>query len=205
MRGRSAPTSALVDTWAAFRASVPWAIACQQYNLVGSHDTPRIRSVVGEDPGLVRLALGVLLTYPGIPGLFYGDQIRLTGESELAARRPMIWDGPGRDEELHAFVRTLVHLRRDSPALREGGFQVLAAETDTLAYQRDVDGGTVIVVAHRGSAPRPAGGVPVREGGVADGVRFTDVVSGGRAIVADGRLALPRMSAGIAIWRAVTA
>ena len=67
----------------------------------------------------------------------------------------MPWDEADWDLELLAFVRALVRLRTRSPALQSGGFQVLEAGEDSLAFLRDTDDEQAIVVVARGSAARP--------------------------------------------------
>src|SRR6266852_4358630 len=68
------PTEALADQCRAFIAAIPWQIAAQQFNLLGSHDTPRIQTVVGEDETLARIAAALLFTFPGTPSVYYGDR-----------------------------------------------------------------------------------------------------------------------------------
>lgn len=196
------PTAALADTWQAYRAAIPWQIARQQFNLLGSHDTRRILATVGGDAARNRLAAGLLFTYVGVPCVYYGDEIGLGGADEAATRLCMTWDAAAWDAELRAFYRKLIHLRRTSPALIEGGFQILAIEEDTLAYLRDTDEERIIVVANRGPAARPAGPLPVAHGAIADGTEFTELFSGRRARVEGGCLPLPEVAAGVALWRA---
>ena len=203
------PTTALVDTWAGFRAAIPWTIACQQFNLLDSHDTPRIKVILGGDPALHRLAAGIQLTYPGVPCIYYGDEIGLPLEFQpgddpeqgaRATRACMPWDREQWDGPLWVFYRKLIHLRRTAPALIEGGFQILAAEPDTLIYLRDTDDQQLIVVAHRGPGERPAGPVPVAHGAIADGAEFVEALDGARITVAVGHLPLSAVPAGITIW-----
>jgi alpha-glucosidase len=198
---RDAPltTDELVIVLAAFRAAIPWAVARCQYDLLGSHDTARLRSQLG-DTASVRAALGLLLGYVGVPGLLYGDEVGLEGANGEDGRRTMPWDEAAWDLELLAFVRALVRLRTRSPALQSGGFQVLEAGEDSLAFLRDTDDEQAIVVVARGSAARAAGDLDVARGAVPDGTVFLEAISGARATVADGRLELPAMDAGAAIW-----
>jgi len=195
------PTQALVDTWQAYRAAVPWTIARQQFNLLGSHDTPRILNVVGGDPARNRLAAGLLLTYIGVPSVYYGDEIGLGGNGDAATRACMLWDRSAWDEDLRAFYQALIHLRRTSPVLIEGGFQMLLVEEDTLAYLRDTDEAQIVVVGHRGPGARPASPLPVAHGAIPDGVELVEHFSGMRASVANGHLPLPAMLPGVWIWR----
>jgi len=167
--------------------------------LLGTHDTARIANVLNNDPQLNRLAVALLLTYVGAPNIYYGDEIGLSGD----ARACMPWDRSSWDHDLRAFYQTLIKLRRTSPALIDGGFQVLLSEDDTFAYLRDSDHDRVVVVAHRGIVNRSAVPLPVSHGAIPDGTEFVEVISGARSTVVNGRLPLPEMSAGVLVWRSL--
>jgi alpha-glucosidase len=193
-------TTALADTLAQFRAAVPWTMARQQLLLVGSHDTARIATVLGGNSGLLRLAFGMLLTYPGVPCVFYGDEIGLEGGDSLSARRTMPWAGEGWDWQLLAFVRLMAGHRRRLPALVSGGFQVLGVEEDCLAYARETEEDVAVVLANRGPGVRPAGQLDLAHADISDEVEMIDLVSGAMAQVQQGRLRVPEMPPGIAVW-----
>src|SRR5262249_25427318 len=57
-----------------------------QLNLVGSHDTPRVGTVMGGNVDAVRLAFLLLLTLPGAPTIYYGDEIGMLGGDDPACR-----------------------------------------------------------------------------------------------------------------------
>ncbi len=193
-------TAALAGAWRSRRAAIPWMAALHQYNLLGSHDVSRIRTRVGGSDALHRLAVALLLTYPGVPGLYYGDEIGMEDAPGLAQRGCMVWDESRWNRELLDYHRDLVRLRRSSAALREGGFQVLAVEEDTLVFQREHPEGRVLTVGHRGERPRPAGELPVAHGGLPDGTLFIERLSGAEAVVKGGRLPLPEQPQGASIW-----
>ncbi len=205
MRAGRTPTVDLVETLGAYRAGVPWAVARCQYNLLDSHDTARIRTAVGGDPGRERAAFGLLLTYVGVPSILYGDEVGLEGHDGLSTRRTMPWDPAAWDLDLLDFVRTLIRHRVGSRALQVGGFQVLDVADDSLAFLRDTDEEQVIVVVARGPGERPAGAVDVAAGAIAEGTEFREALSGARAVVGEGHLALPAMAPGVAIWSAGSA
>jgi alpha-glucosidase len=202
LRTGRATTATMVQTMTAFRSAIAWAVVRSQYNLLGSHDTARIASSLGGDGGRVRAALGFLLTYPGVPALLYGDEIGLTGETDLLARRPMPWDRAAWDLDLLATVRTLVRFRTSSAALRDGGYQLLEVCDDSLAWLRDTDDESVVVVISRGPRDRPPGPLAVRAGAIPDGVTFRELLTGGSATVENGELPLPAMPPGVAVWTA---
>lgn len=193
----------LAETWNAFRSAIPWQMAVQQYNLLGSHDVARILSLVKGNTARTRLAAGILMTYVGVPGVYYGDEIGLGDGDPAAMRACMDWRPSTWNNELTDEYRRLIVLRRASPALQEGGFQVLLAEGDTLAYLRDTETCQVIVVAQRGPAKRPASPLPVWHGAITDGVEFSELHSGRRARVENGCLPLGELSEGVEIWLSV--
>lgn len=194
-------TQALVETWASFRAAVPWVVARQQFNLIGSHDVARIRTRLSGEKERERIAVGLLMTYVGVPSVYYGDEIGLTGDMDTTARGCMVWDVELWDHELRAFYKQLIQLRRSSAALIEGGFQVLLVEDDVMSYLRDTENEQIIVIANRGPGTRPAGGLDVSIGGIQDGTEFQDPVHGSHLTVSDGHLPLPSLPPGIVIWQ----
>lgn len=192
---------AMVDSWQAFRAAIPWAITRQQFNLLGSHDTSRILSLLGGNEDLARLAAVLMMTYPGVPCVYYGEEIGLQGDSSLSARGCMPWDQSQWNQSLRQFYQALIALRRTSPALIEGGFQVLWVEDDSLAFLRDAEQESIIVVAHRGPAERSALDLPVAHGAIPDGTEFQELFSGRRSRVENGHLALGPLRVGAQVWR----
>jgi len=208
VRGQSQPitapgpwsTQALVDSWAAYRAAIPWTVACQQFNLVSSHDMPRLLSLVGGNHAMMRLAVTILFTYPGVPCVYYGDEIGLGGDGSTNSRQCMLWDPSTWDLDLQGLYKTLIHLRRTSPALRDGGFQVLLVEDDTLAFQRDADDEILIVVARRGTETRPAGPIPVTQAAIFDGMEFDELFTRQRVRVENGFFQLPAVPPGAQVW-----
>jgi alpha-glucosidase len=196
-------TYGLVQAWQAFRAPIPWVIALQQFALIDSHDTARIRSLVGGNNRLYRLAAVLQFTYPGIPCVFYGDEIGLEGSDATTARRTMPWNAEQWDHDLQSFYRRMIALRRSSAALATGGFQMLHADDDTVAFLRDTDDEQLIVVGYRGEQERGAGLLPVAHGAIPDGTRLEEVLTGVEAVVVDGHLPLPAMSQGPAIWSVI--
>lgn len=139
------------------------------------------------------------MTTPGVPCIFYGDEIGLKGAG-LDSRVCMAWDESSWNHALLEDYRRLIHLRRTSPALSEGGFQILAVEKDSFAFLRDADQEQIIVTAHRGASPRPAGSLAVAQGGIEDGAEFVELYNNRRAVVASGWLPLPEQPAGAMIW-----
>jgi alpha-glucosidase len=194
------PTAALEASLRHHLAVIPWAIALQQLNLLGSHDTSRIRSIVGGNPALHQLAAVIQFTFPGVPCVYYGDEIGLEDDPVLASRGCMPWNGEYWDQATNEFYRSLIQLRRTSPALQAGGFQVLSAQEDLFVYQREAGDERLLVAALRGQHPHPAAPLAVAHGGIPDGSRFREYFSGAEAEVRGDELLIPEQQPGAAIW-----
>ena len=196
-------TDALIETWQAFRAAIPWIITRQQFNLLGSHDTPRIGHIVDGDAARNRLAVGLLFTYVGVPCIYYGDEIGMTARDSLEARNCMMWNADQWDHDLRSFYQRLIWLRRNSQALIDGGFQIILSEENVLAFLRDTDDEQILVIGNRGPNDHSAKEILVRDGGIPDGSLFTEIFTGQRLTIQDGHLPLPVVPVGIQIWRSV--
>lgn len=162
--------------------------------------------MVAENDELHRLAVTVQLTFPGVPCIYYGDEIGMldipAGASLRGSSRGcMTWDESRWNHNLLHFFRDLITLRRQSPALQRGGFQMLWLDDETFAYQRESSKDRIMVIAHRGETPRPAGTLPVAHGGIPDGTRFVEHFSHRQAIVENGMLPLPEIPQGAMLWQ----
>ena len=115
------------------------AVTSMQLNLLGSHDTPRFRSLAGGDTSAVRLATLIQMTLPGAPCIYYGDEIGMEGREDPDCRRAYPWDPARQDVELRAFVSGLLTMRREQRLLRHGQFKLLAAEGLAVAYSLERD------------------------------------------------------------------
>jgi alpha-amylase len=147
-----------------------------------NHDQPRTRTELGGDMAKARVASLLLLTMPGMPFLYYGEEIGMTGaKPDERLRTPMQWTaarGAGfttgtpwerladdsatitvaaqeRDpSSLLSFHRRLIHLRDRRPALSGGEIIPLAASHDAVtAYVRRDGPRAMLVVANLGSTP----------------------------------------------------
>lgn len=98
------------------------------FNLLCSHDTPRVMNRVGNNKRRLKLCVVFLLTFMGTPCIFYGDEIGLTGGEDPDCRKCMEWDEDKQDRELFDFYKLLIALRRKHEVLVSGSFRFLRAE-----------------------------------------------------------------------------
>ncbi|MCY7418872.1 MAG: alpha-amylase [Chloroflexi bacterium] len=128
------------------------AVTAVMLNLLGSHDSPRARTVCGGDRASFRIATLLQMTLPGAPCVYYGDEVGVEGEQDPDNRRAFPWDRDHWDHGLRAFVRDVIGLRRRHRALRDGELRVLATDGDTFAMLRHADGESFVVVTNAGEA-----------------------------------------------------
>jgi alpha-glucosidase len=131
------------------RSRIPYANQLCQLNLLGSHDTARFLTLVGGDRGLMGLALHLLFAYPGVPCIYYGDEIGMAGANDPHNRACFDWDQAHWDKGLRGLVQSLARLRRGHPALRRGAYRTLLAEGDCLGFARFDEAEMLILVVNR--------------------------------------------------------
>ena len=137
----------LVNTMRAFSAAMPWRALVASMVLLDSHDTPRFRTIVAGDRHRHLAAMTMLMTFPGVPSIFMGDELGLGGTGLDDARRTIDWDRPEQwDNEFRAEVRELIALRRTESALIDGGLRWVASGDRFVCYLRESPGGAVLVL-----------------------------------------------------------
>lgn len=132
------------------RGALPFLIQLSQLNLLDSHDTPRFLTLLGGNLNRQRIALGLLMTYIGVPCLYYGDEIGLEGGPDPDCRRPFPWDESHWNQALLTWTQQLIRWRREQPALQRGVLIDLLAQGDLYAFARVLPESAVIVVCNRG-------------------------------------------------------
>ncbi len=171
------------------------ALACC-LNLLGSHDRPRIASLLGggpdesqlpeEERGRWRLtpeamnlaksrfwlATLMQMTFPGVPSLYYGDEFGLEGLSDPGNRRTLPALEDIRDTDMLTIVKNASAVRRALPVMVEGDIEARGLTEDVLLYTRSGADGAATVLINRSSHTEATVRVP------ALGEAATDVVSG---------------------------
>jgi len=184
---------------------------------VGSHDVPRIasRADVGtndaynqwQEQGLpgqpgtdetyqsVLQAYGWLLTTPGAPLLYYGDEYGEYGGAD-PDNRHMYRDSSNwnhREAGLFENISALGQLRYDSIALKQGVYSTRYASPDLLIYDMTHEQQTMSIILNRGQAT------------TYDGLEDTDLVRFGEAIISSSTISIPANSVTVIEHDAATA
>jgi glycosidase len=125
----------------------PWEIQLTQLNILASHDTARLLTMTHGDKDTVKLATLLLLTYPGAPSLYYGDEVGLPGGLDPDSRRSFPAEEQW-DQELLDFHKGLIALRHARMSLRIGEYRYLGSEDKTYVFARIYEGDVLIVAVN---------------------------------------------------------
>jgi alpha-amylase len=145
-----------------------------------NHDQPRLLNELGSDPEKYKQAVAVLLTMPGAPYLYYGEEIGMLGlKPDEHIREPFLWDVKEKDSGRTSWIeakyttdktvtpltlqksdpksyfnhyKTLIHLRNSHPALAVGKLDLPTIEypKSIMAYFRKTAGQEIFVIHNVG-------------------------------------------------------
>ncbi len=155
-------------------------------NLLGSHDVPRILTLLGEgipegklpekkrgyqrlspnkrSLGIARLKLAGLLqmTFPGVPCIYYGDEAGLEGYSDPYNRGTYPWGKE--NKEILAWYKKLIAIRNQHVVFRQGAWEPLYAAGDVFGYLRYLQKDTAVVFINRSTVKEYKIRVNLKEG-----------------------------------------
>lgn len=136
--------------------SVPSQLRFLQFNLIDSHDIPRL-SVHGRDDFSVYSGC-VMLQYllPGMPSTYYGDEVGLDGPygSLEDCRYPMQWDERKWDQRFVGLYKELAETRKEyRDVLSFGAWRFIARGPESVAFSRYDGNRAVVAVLNRNAKP----------------------------------------------------
>jgi neopullulanase len=133
-----------------------WDINCAQFNLLDSHDTARALWVLGGDKRALCQSVLFLMTMPGAPCVYYGDEIGMSSAGDPYCRAAFPWHDKSQwDHELLAFYRRAITLRHQHSSLRRGDYHTLPLpeESGLFAFSRVLDKEIAVVLFNRNDRP----------------------------------------------------
>ena len=113
------------------------------------NDPPKVDDPKSYDK--LKLHLAYLLTIPGIPIIYYGDEIGMTGAADPDNRRMMRFGDELNEYEKQTLedVSKLIHIRKEHSALRYGDFLTLQADENIYAYLRSDMNERILTVVNK--------------------------------------------------------
>ncbi len=185
--------------------------------LLGGHDDGRFMSERGATIAGLKLANAFVLTTRGVPQLYYGDEIAMTGPDEPTtrgdfpggfpddARNAFSSEGRNKDEQdLFDYIRRLTHLHSELEPLKSGALINLYVSSQQYAYARTTKGSSVVVVFNNDNHPASME-FDVSPAGLRNGAMLHDRLGVSKDVVVSSgniSISLPERSVSVFVWRA---
>ncbi len=157
------------------------------YVPLDSHDTERFRTQMGGNAEKLKLAFLFQMAFPGAPAIYYGDEIGMEGGGDPDSRRAFPWKEADWNQEIRAWVKTLISLRKRTPSLRRGDLVRLLAEDGLFAFGRVLGEEKVLVALNPSSRARSLE-VPCAALGWGDGRVVQSLITSEKFTVTGGNL-----------------
>lgn len=184
--------------------------------LLGGHDDGRFMSEKGATIAGLKLANAFVLTTRGVPQLYYGDELGMTGPDEPTARADFPGGFPGdkrnafikegrsaEQQHLFEYVRKVVHLHAELDPLKRGELINLQVSDQQYAYARKTKTGVVVTLINNDSKAANLE-IKVSPAGLVDGMSLIDRLGSlGDVRISGGTLkaSLPARSAAVLVPR----
>lgn len=126
-----------------------------QFNVLDSHDTARLLTETKEDKDLMKQVMAFTYIQPGVPCLYYGDEIGMTGGNDPDCRKCMVWEEEKQDLDLLQFTKSLIALRRQEGKLLSEGrihWEKVEEEKGLIHFERRLAGQTLQGIFNTGEA-----------------------------------------------------
>ncbi len=114
------------------------------WNILSSHDTPRIYSVLEGDVEKIKLAITFQFVLPGSPVIYYGDEIGTPGDNDPDCRRTFNWDKNNWNESIFYHYKNMIRIWKRTPALRYGDFEEIYHDSSILIFSRSYENNKIL-------------------------------------------------------------
>ena len=121
--------------------------SCQ--NLLSSHDVKRFLNRCSDDSSIYG-PIFMQATFPGIAGIYYGDEIGLNGGNEPNNREAFPWNDEGSwDINLQNYIREIMNIKSSNNILKYGNFQLLPNQNDAIVFRRALRDKSLLCIFNR--------------------------------------------------------
>ena len=127
-----------------------------QFNVLDSHDTARLLTETKEEKDLMKQVMAFTYIQPGVPCLYYGDEIGMTGANDPDCRKCMVWDTKKQDHDLLDFTKKLIATRKNNAKILSEGavhWEQVQADSGTIIFERHLDNQIIRGVFNTGEVP----------------------------------------------------
>lgn len=118
-------------------------------NIIGTHDTERILTVLDKRIELLKIVIVLQMTMPGVPLVYYGDEAGLEGGKDPDNRKAYPWNKE--NNEIKNFYKAIINIRNREKSLKEGDFSIYETNLDVCVFERRYDSERIIVAVNTSS------------------------------------------------------
>lgn len=104
------------------------------WNLIDSHDTPRFLTQANNNEEILKLAFALQMTLPGMPMIYYGDEVGMQGGKDPDCRRGMLWDENKQNGEIFDYYKKWIKIHKKYSSLKNGEFKTIYVNDDANVY-----------------------------------------------------------------------
>lgn len=115
-------------------------------NMLGNHDTERVLTMLNNNLNLLKEAVIIQMTLPGVPLIYYGDEAGLTGGKDPSNRKSYPWGKENKD--ILEFYKKVASIRATEEALKNGEIEFLEFNNGILGFERTLNKDRIIVIVN---------------------------------------------------------
>ncbi|WP_297522661.1 glycoside hydrolase family 13 protein [uncultured Clostridium sp.] len=116
-------------------------------NMLGNHDTERVLTMLGEDIKKFKIVTGLQMLLPGVPLIYYGDEVGLTGGKDPSNRKPFPWNNI--NEEVYKWYKELAKIRMTEDVVKKGDFKIHNVNNNVFCIERWLEDKKLIFIANQ--------------------------------------------------------
>ena len=123
------------------------------FNMLDSHDVPRILTMANGDIDLVKATLTFMFMMHGTPCIYYGTEVGMMGGADPQNRRCMVWDEERQDRVMYDFTKELIAFRKEFQPLLSYGFlkwDIVLDEEKVVGVKRHIGDEALIAYFNQG-------------------------------------------------------
>lgn len=115
-------------------------------NIIGTHDTERILSILDRRIELLKIIVTLQMTLPGVPLVYYGDEAGLEGGKDPDNRKAYPWNRE--NDEILSFYERIVKIRNKEVSLRKGNLKIYNTDEDICIFERCYEDKKIVVAVN---------------------------------------------------------
>ncbi len=139
----------------ALLTSYPRNLTANLFNLLDSHDTPRLLTVCGGNDDIALQAYAIQMTLAGSPAIYYGGEVGLDGDGHNN-RKCMEWDEAKQNQKLKQGIKRLIEIRNQYDATKAVELEWIAADDDNgcIAYKKQGSNHLIYLLLNSSDTPQ---------------------------------------------------